>query len=177
MIPDKDLNEDALVELSHFIEDNGHVSPTGAVGLLAAVASAPEEVAPGEWLGALWGDPEFNDEQHAARILNSVVMLHDAVEELLDDADLRFVPGADAPAKVEEFCRGYLRGVQLAPEWKRDSRAMILPSILSVLAAETPPSAALTKPVSDVAAWLADHRRRLRDYIAALHERFAGRLH
>lgn len=95
-------------------------------GFLLAVVSSPAPVAPEAWLPAVWGGlrPPFVDETEAEEALALLLRHHNAAERLLktlpDAYEPLFAYEADEEGNefesVEEWCVGFLRGMELAWE-------------------------------------------------------------
>ena len=99
--------------------------PDGLQGLLCAVVSAPQPVAPGVWLPAALGEnPAFASDEERERITALLLGFRDDVAEQLNGGEhLDLVlygddASEDQEASLAAWCEGYLIGVELAdPPW------------------------------------------------------------
>lgn len=95
-------------------------------GFMLAVAASPAVPAIEAWLPALWGGrmPDFVSEDEAVEILALVIRHHNATVRLLERMPEAYEPlfayDADEEGNeyesVEEWCVGFLRGMELAWE-------------------------------------------------------------
>lgn len=95
-------------------------------GFLLAVASSPLPLEPEQWLPAVWGGqmPAFLSEEEAAEVIALLLRHHNAMVRLLarmpDAYEPLFAYDADEEGNefesVEEWCVGFLRGMELAWE-------------------------------------------------------------
>jgi len=96
-------------------------------GMLTAILSAPEQISPGVWLPAIWGNddemPEWESEEEFQNFHDLLAQhMNDIVERLTaypDQFDPLFgshtVHGEEFTV-VEEWCVGYMKGVDLG-DW------------------------------------------------------------
>ncbi|MTH46521.1 YecA/YgfB family protein [Intestinirhabdus alba] len=96
-------------------------------GLLTAVLSAPEYIAPEQWLDAAWGGPQhvprWSSAEEKQRFTALALQHRDDTAERLNDFPEQYAPlfglreidGREIEI-VEEWCFGYMRGVALS-DW------------------------------------------------------------
>ena len=105
-------NEDSVLDVSELD------------GLLTALLSGPTPVEPAQWLTALWGGeanvPHWASEEEMTRFMDLTFQHMDDIAQRLSEAPDQFDPmfgyleeGEDEYTVVEEWCAGYLRGVEL----------------------------------------------------------------
>ena len=131
------LDEDELAELDdalldRFDEnteplpgDEGILEVSGLDGLLTAVVSAPVMIMPSHWIPAVWGDypPVFETDAEVQRIFSLMLRhLNGIAATLMTDPE-EFEPMFEYRKVddreftiVDEWCEGYMRGVELALE-------------------------------------------------------------
>lgn len=106
-------------EMADFVRDVAELD-----GFMLAVASCPVQLATEEWLPALWDDepPPFASEAEAEEVIGLVLRHYNAMERLLqrlpDAYEPLFAYDVDEAGQefesVEEWCGGFLRGMELA---------------------------------------------------------------
>lgn len=111
-------------------------------GFFTALISGPDAVLPSEWLPALWGgeSPVYADEKQAQRTLNLLMRYMNDVASVLHDDPESYEPMFSYSVVdeveyeiVDEWCYGYLRGVEL----REDQWRLLLdesPELLNILA-------------------------------------------
>jgi uncharacterized protein len=107
--------------------DEGVLTVSELDGLLTALVSGPVTVVPSRWLPAVWGDFEptwncaddFQDSMSLiVRHMNDIAVTLIEAPETFEPMYLETTGGDDAIVIVDEWCQGYLRGVELAAdEW------------------------------------------------------------
>jgi uncharacterized protein len=95
-------------------------------GFLLAVVSSPKSLAAEEWLPGIWGGtpPPFESQADAEAVLALILRHHNATARLLERLPEMYEPifGYDVDEEgneyesVEEWCVGFLRGMELAWE-------------------------------------------------------------
>ena len=111
--------------------DEGVLTVSELDGLLTAVVSGPVTIVPSRWLPAVWGDfePAWNSLEDYQEFMSLVLRhMNDIAASLVDEPEtfepmyLENVASGDAVVVVDEWCEGYLRGVDLAAdEWRSAS--------------------------------------------------------
>jgi uncharacterized protein len=119
--------------------DEGVLNVSELDGLLTAVVSGPVTITPSRWLPAVWGDfePAWNSLEDYQEFMSLVLRhMNDIAASLVDEPEtfepmyLENVASGDAVVVVDEWCAGYVRGVDLAAdEWCAAS-----PDIVQLLA-------------------------------------------
>jgi uncharacterized protein len=116
------VDEDAVTDDA----DEGVLTVSELDGLLTALVSGPVTIVPSRWLSAVWGDfePTWNSQDEFQDFMSLIVRHMNDIAITLIEAPEAFEPlylettGADASVIVDEWCQGYLRGVELAAdEW------------------------------------------------------------
>ena len=132
------LDDEELDELDRFLLDRGYAEPEEAFdgaanegvldiseldGFLTAIVSGPVSVMPSQWLPALWGDvqPQWESEKGFERIIGLLMRHMNGIVNSLMDPEFEFEPlflerevDGKLYAIVDEWCVGYLRGIELA---------------------------------------------------------------
>lgn len=113
---DKYGNDDSILDISELD------------GFLIALVSGPETIPPSRWFSALWGgpgnEPEWESEEEMQRFMallfhlmnSSAMTLVEAPEEFQALFNLFQKEGEDPVTIAEEWCFGYMRGVDLG-QW------------------------------------------------------------
>lgn len=132
---DKPLNDDELEVLDRFLlnrfeddeyaddSDEGVLGISELDGMFTAIVSGPELVEVSTWLPAVWGDfePEWETAEDATAILTLMIRhMNGIAATLLNDVE-DFEPlfmerreEDETYVMVDEWCEGYLRGMDLA---------------------------------------------------------------
>jgi uncharacterized protein len=147
-----------------------------AIGVFAAVATAPTPVRPGVWMDMVKGDHVFEDMVAVEGFSQGVIALYNEVLRSVSEHGAHCCPDPDDHAAVRRFCRGYLAIAADDPAWEADERAFVellpmfaLAGITSMdKVAELLPSAR-----DDHAAWLQRARRELPSTVTALYDYWA----
>lgn len=132
------LDDEELDELDNFLLDRGYDEPEEAFadavdegtlniseldGFFTAIVSGPVPVMPSRWLPALWGDvqPRWETEKAYERVVSLLTRHMNGIVNSLMDPEFEFEPlflEREVDGKlytiVDEWCVGYLRGVELA---------------------------------------------------------------
>jgi uncharacterized protein len=115
------IDEDSVTEGS----DEGILCVSELDGFLTAIVSGPVTVVPSRWLPAVWGDfePTWDSIEEANTFMNLVMRLMNFNAVVLTEEPERFEPlflereWKDKKALVvDEWCEGFLRGVELTGE-------------------------------------------------------------
>ena len=115
------VDEDSVTEDS----DLGILCVSELDGFLTAIVSGPETVVPSRWLSAVWGDfePTWDSIDEANRFMELVFRLMNFNAVVLIEEPESFEPlflEKDCNGKtvlvVDEWCEGFLRGVELTRE-------------------------------------------------------------
>jgi uncharacterized protein len=93
-----DLTQEMIEELDEFLmsdnspEDSFLLSDLD--GFLTGIVVGPDLILPGEWVPVIWGDgePDFNDEEHAERILGIIMARYNEIIFQLDNEPESFQP-------------------------------------------------------------------------------------
>lgn len=107
-----------------------------ACGLLTAVVSSPGIVSVNDWLSTLIGENhQFESHEEAEEILGLLVRLYNQISDSLRRRT--FAPhGYPNPESLRLWCRGYLKGVRLDPEWYSQESDLAVLFPLAVLSGE-----------------------------------------
>ena len=132
-------NGDDLVELLDYYLDHhgGEVSILGASeldGYFAALACAPQMIAPSLWLPALWGGEEHSPQWESTedfKEFNALIMsfYNDVMEDMnTDQYQAMYMVGDTGGLQytlVDDWCEGFLRGINLwGPTSPADTMAL-----------------------------------------------------
>ena len=125
-IPEKPDSDNVLELLGYYLQRYGHEDAILDVseldGFFAALACAPDTILPSRWMPAIWGDedqsPEWLDEEEIREFTGAVFVLYNEVMQGMNDNiyEALFLE-RDVQEKtytiVDEWCTGFLRGVNL----------------------------------------------------------------
>lgn len=111
--------------LQSFGNDNSILDVNELDGFFTALVVSPEEVPMSQWYAAIWGgeelEPELESEEEADQLGGLLLRMMDSLREQLDvapqDFSALFYEGeyeGDTITVVEEWCFGFMRGVELA---------------------------------------------------------------
>jgi uncharacterized protein len=134
------LSDDELHKLDKFLlerfapgtesedKDEGVIGVSELDGLFTALASGPVLILPANWLPAVWGDyePQWKDTAETAEIMDLLLRhlrgITDTMAEQLEEFEPLFMEsreGEETIIVVDEWCEGYIRGIDLASdEWE-----------------------------------------------------------
>lgn len=117
------VDEDAVTDDT----DEGVLTVSELDGLLTAVVSGPVTITPSRWLPAVWGDvePTWASAEEFEECMTLIVRHMNDIAATLIEAPDEFEPmffestaGRDVAVVVDDWCQGYLRGVELlVDEW------------------------------------------------------------
>ena len=132
------LNQDALTdeelnELDQFLLDAEGIEESMDIatldGFMTAIVCGPKTIMPSEWMRWVWdmerGEdaPEFRDQAQAQRILGLIMRHMNDIAETLHQAPEQYEPllmenpnGGDPIPILDEWCSGFMKGVQLDSE-------------------------------------------------------------
>ena len=105
--------------------DEGILCASELDGFLTAIVSGPDTVMPSRWLPAVWGDfpPEFDTTQEAERIMSLLMRHMNGIVTHLSEEPETFEPmflsrewEGKTVLVVDEWCEGFMRGVDLSRE-------------------------------------------------------------
>ena len=106
-------------------KDEGVLDISELDGLFTALVSGPIVAVPSRWLPVVWGDfePVWNSQEDFQEILTLMIRHMNGIAHLLIEYPEEFEPmflgrdvDGDTCTIVDEWCDGYLRGVELAEE-------------------------------------------------------------
>lgn len=123
------LNDDELDYLDDLLQnygnDNSILDVNELDGFMTALVLSPADVPMTQWYPAIWGgaqhEPELDSEEEADQVDELLTRMHDSLREQLAQAPDEFTAlfyEGDYEGRtitvVEEWCFGFMRGVQLA---------------------------------------------------------------
>ncbi|MES2623915.1 MAG: UPF0149 family protein [Pseudomonadota bacterium] len=143
---DHPLNDEELHVLDRFLfnrfeddtyaddQDEGVLGISELDGMFTAIVSGPEVIELSDWLPAVWGDfePEWENPEDATAIMTLMIRHMNGIAATLQDETSEFEPlfmegreDDEAYIVVDEWCEGYLRGMDLAAEaWEEGGPEM-----------------------------------------------------
>jgi uncharacterized protein len=143
---DKPLNDEELEVLDRFLlnrfeddayaedSDEGVLGISELDGMFTAIVSGPELIEVSAWLPAVWGDfePEWENPEDATEIMTLMIRHMNGIAATLQDDVEDFEPlfmesreGDKTYIVVDEWCEGYLRGMDLAVDlWEEGGPEM-----------------------------------------------------
>lgn len=125
-VPEKSQSDDILETIDFYFTQYGHDDSVLDVseldGFFAALACAPDTVMPSHWMPAIWGGmdqtPAWQDKQEVNDFTRAVFTLYNQMMQSMneDDYEALFLE-REAEGKtytiVDEWCEGFLRGINL----------------------------------------------------------------
>ena len=127
------LTDDEIKELDQFLLDTEGIEQSMGIstldGFLTAIVCGPKTIMPSEWMRWVWdmerGEdaPEFKDQAQAQRILGFLLRsMNDIAQTLIREPE-QYEPllmenpnGGDPIPILDEWCSGFMKGVQLDSE-------------------------------------------------------------
>ena len=127
MINPSDLTEAMFEELDEFLMSDN--SPENSFllpdldGFLTGIVVGPELIMPSEWVPIIWGDgePEFEDEEHAERILGIIMARYNEIIFQLDDEPGSLLPILDSAPDGRLLAADWVEGFMDAFSLRADS--------------------------------------------------------
>ena len=127
------LTDDEITELEQFLRDAEGIEESMDIstldGFLTAIVCGPKAIMPSEWLRWVWDmergedSPEFNDHGQAQRILGFLIRIMNDIALTLLRQPEHYEPllmenpnGGDPIPILDEWCSGFMKGVQLDSE-------------------------------------------------------------
>ena len=149
---DLPLSDAEFDELDAFLAAEGHPAAIMDLAMLdgffAALLTGPNTILPSQWLPVVWGETpdhpmKFESEARMQRTLELVMRLYnERAQGLREGVDL-YDPiiytreeGGKTVSIIDEWCTGFMRGVQMDPEgWdplfqSEEDAALLMPMIL-----------------------------------------------
>ena len=125
-VPEKPQSDDILATIDFYFMQYGHDDSVLDVseldGFFAALACAPDTILPSHWMPAIWGGeeqaPAWQGKQETNDFTRAVFALYNQVMQSMngDDYEALFLE-REAEGKtytiVDEWCEGFLRGINL----------------------------------------------------------------
>ena len=115
-------------------KDEGVLGISELDGMFTAIVSGPELIEVALWLPAVWGDfePEWDTPEDATVIMNLMIRHMNGIAATLQDDAEEFEPlfmesreDEQTYIVVDEWCEGYLRGMDLAADlWEEAGAEM-----------------------------------------------------
>jgi yecA family protein len=109
--------------LSYYANDSSILGVSELDGFFAALACAPQMIAPSQWMPQIWGGPsqmpEWESEDEFRVVVSALMNYHDQVMQYFHDGNFKplFLEGkkADGSASliVEDWCEGFARGLSV----------------------------------------------------------------
>jgi uncharacterized protein len=133
MLSQGPLTDEEIEELDKFLLDAEGIEESMDVstldGFLTAIVCGPRAIMPSEWMRWVWdmerGEdaPEFKDEAQAQRILGFLIRSMNDIAQTLMREPWNYEPllmenpnGGDPIPILDEWCSGFMKGVQLDSE-------------------------------------------------------------
>ena len=133
MLSQGPLTDDEIKEIDQFLLDAEGIEESMDIstldGFLTAIVCGPKTIMPGEWMRWVWdmerGEdaPEFKDRAQAKRILGFLVRYMNDIAQTLTREPEQYEPllmenpnGGDPIPILDEWCSGFMKGVQLDSE-------------------------------------------------------------
>ncbi len=128
------LDDDEIETLELFLQtleaEEAVIGISELDGFLTAVVSGPNALPPQQWIQAIWGDedgPAWESAQHAEEIISLIIRHVNSISTSLTEFPEDFDPiymedefEGEPYLNVDEWCQGYLKGIQLDPEgWQQ----------------------------------------------------------
>lgn len=149
------MSNAAIEELDAFLLsencDEETLTVDEAHGLITAMLISPAGIVGNDWVGLIWGEPEFPDEATEQRMIAHLQQMEQEIRQLLEQG-LPYEPfsveeeeGDEVIESFEGWCFGFMVGVSQQQEaWDdlpKDQQALLAPMAqLSLLVSEEEPS-------------------------------------
>lgn len=177
------LSEKETAEIQALLAESGGKDLYFARGVFAAVATAPTQIAPPEWLSILLG-VDVPDAGTLKQLLALLMREYNCCADCLA-LSVPSVPAADEAEadetdRVQQFAKGYVQIAQKDAAWTTDPKAFELTVPLMMLSgyAQASSLAKLDPTITDdVDGYLARHRLSLSDDVVALYDFFKDKRH
>ena len=165
------LSRDDLEALSVALDQPGGHNTYMAIGLVSAVATAAMPILPSTWLPMVLGDYEVHGPDDP--VLGLVLRLYNMVSAGFATGQL-MCPLPHEIERIEQFCIGYVMGVDLDDTWIEDIDAMEPVFPIAVLTGDQP----LNDPddedhIEDEEGWKQNAREQLPDLVGEAFEKLA----
>jgi yecA family protein len=147
-----------------------------ATGFFAAVHTGPNLLAPKDWIAQFTPEAGFVDNQDATLSLVVLIHLYERVGKMLADGPRMLCPDPEDEDGIEQWCAGYVSGVRLHADWRKDQIAMTATGIFAVLAGAVPLEEAKGpdgEPWPDLPDFLRRERLSLADHVHQLFRHWA----
>ncbi|HCS14031.1 MAG: YecA family protein [Zetaproteobacteria bacterium CG06_land_8_20_14_3_00_59_53] len=124
-------------------KDEGILDIQSLDGFLTAVVSAPNSVLPSQWLPKLWGDfePVWKTMAEYQEFMNLIMRHLNCIAGMINEEPKNFEPlfgyrevDGKTFCVVDEWCYGYLRGMELDRDGWRETPEEILGELVGGLA-------------------------------------------
>ena len=129
------LSHDDWEGLASLLDGPGGPTLDFCVGFLTAVATAPTPIPPSEWLPVVIGDRVLDGPEDPQ--IGLVLRMFNTISAGLPAKDV-YRPSADQVSEVEDWCSGYMHGVDLDHAWIDNFDGMEPVFPIAVLAGEHP---------------------------------------
>jgi uncharacterized protein len=130
-------------------------------------------IQPSTWLGFLAEDPEFESEQEMNQVLGLLLRLYNQVGSQIRERSAAFLP---KEADAEEWCFGYMRGVELDDIWDDEDDDAVQDALLSVAAIADDVTEDSLREIlgdEDIDEWLEKQRENLPETVLFLYDYWA----
>lgn len=148
-------------------------SVPGLQGFFAALATAPSLIPPRAWLDFLFEDANFESEKDVSQLMELVSRLYNQVVSQIRERSTAFLP---EKADAEEWCFGYMRGVELDDVWDEEDDETVQEALGCIAAiADDISKEELEESLSDEdpEEWLDEQRENLPDTVLFLYDYWA----
>jgi len=127
MINPSDLTDEMIQELDEFLMSDRSPEDSFLLpdldGFLTGIVVGPDLVMPSEWVPVIWGhgEPDFEDEEHAERILGIIMARYNEIIFQLDDEPGSFLPIFDSTPDGRLLAADWVEGFMDAFSLRMDS--------------------------------------------------------
>jgi len=109
-----------------------------ATGFFAAVHTGPNVLKPSDWVPHFTPEEGFTDNQDATASIVTLLHLYNRIGSVLTDDPGALCPDPDDVEGIEEWCTGYVAGLKLHADWRKDKLAMGAAALFAILAGLVP---------------------------------------
>ena len=109
-----------------------------ATGFFAALHTGPNVLVPSDWVPHFTPEAGFTDNQDATASIVTLLHLYNRIGSVLTDDPGALCPDPEDVDGIEQFCNGYVSGVTLHPDWRKDKIAAAAAAMLAVLGGLVP---------------------------------------
>ncbi|MDO9476883.1 MAG: UPF0149 family protein [Pseudohongiella sp.] len=166
--------------LSYYATDSSILGVSELDGFFAALACAPQMIAPSQWMPQIWGGPlqmpEWESEDEFKVVVSALMNYHNEVMNYFQDGNFKplFLESKKADGSesliVEDWCEGFARGLSAWGEMPPSQMDKLISLIEPIRLFITAEGYAALKTMSD--AEVIQQKRKITDNVRRIHKTF-----